>query len=78
MLIFFNFVQVTDIYEVVHKNFKSRLRNQLSKMNIQNNGGPQHGVVTTEVIFYLETMKTLKVLPEKYFSEKEMDDIWNR
>jgi vacuolar protein sorting-associated protein 54 len=70
--------QVTDIYEVIHKNLKSRLREQLIKMNIQNNGGPQHGVVTTEIIFYLETMKTLKVLPEKYLSDKAMDDIWMR
>uniref|UniRef100_A0A6P7FVR7 Vacuolar protein sorting-associated protein 54 n=1 Tax=Diabrotica virgifera virgifera TaxID=50390 RepID=A0A6P7FVR7_DIAVI len=70
--------QVTDIYEVIHKNFKNRLRDHLAKMNIQNNGGPQHGVVTTEVIFYLETMKTLKVLPEKYQSDSAMDDIWTR
>lgn len=48
------------------------------KMNIQNNGGPQHGVVTTEIMFYLETMKNLKVLPNKYFSDKAMDDIWIR
>lgn len=70
--------QVGDIYEIVHKNFKSRLRDQLMRMNIQNNGGPQHGVVTTEIMFYLETMKNLKVLPNKYFSDKAMDDIWNR
>ncbi|XP_056637024.1 vacuolar protein sorting-associated protein 54 [Diorhabda sublineata] len=70
--------QVTDIYEVIHKNFKNRLRDQLTKLNIQNNGGPQHGVVTTETIFYLETMKTLKVLPEKYLSDSAMDDIWTK
>ena len=69
---------MTDIYEIIHKNFKSRLREQLVKMNIQNNGGPQHGVVTTEIIFYLQTMKTIKVLPEKYLSDKAMDDIWMR
>lgn len=45
-------------------------------MNIPNNGGPQHGVVTTELIFYLETMRSLKALPEKYLSDKDMDDIW--
>lgn len=70
--------KVRDIYEVVHKNFKSRLRDHLIKMNIQNNGGPQHGVVTTEIIFYLEAMKNLKVLPEKYLLDKAMDDIWLR
>ncbi|KAB0795389.1 hypothetical protein PPYR_12228 [Photinus pyralis] len=70
--------QVSDIYEVIHKNFKGRLRDEIIKMNIQNNGGPQHGVVTSEIIFYLETMKTLKVLPDKFISNKAMDDIWNR
>lgn len=45
-------------------------------MNIQNNGGPKHGVVTSELTFYLETMRTLKVLPEKYISDKTMEDIW--
>ncbi|CAH1156225.1 unnamed protein product [Phaedon cochleariae] len=70
--------QVNDIYEVIHKNFKTRLREQLAKMNIQNNGGPQHGVVTTEIIFYLETMKTLRALPEKYLFDGAMDDIWTR
>lgn len=71
-------LQVSDIYTIIHKNFKTRLREHLLKMNIQNNGGPQHGVVTTEIIFYLETMKTLKVLPDKYLSDKAMDDIWLR
>ncbi|KAF5307915.1 hypothetical protein FQR65_LT06482 [Abscondita terminalis] len=70
--------QVSDIYEVIHQNFKSRLREEIVKMNIQNNGGPQHGVVTSEILFYLETMRILKVLPEKYISNKAMDDIWNR
>lgn len=70
--------QVSDIYEVIHKNFKGRLRDEIIKMNIQNNGGPQHGVVTSEILFYLETMKTLKVLPDKFISNKAMDDIWNR
>lgn len=68
--------QVNDIYSVVHKNFKDRLRDQISKMNIVNNGGPQHGVVTSELTFYIETMKTLKVLQEKDISDKAMEDIW--
>lgn len=72
------FVQVGDIYEVIHRNFKSRLKDQVSKLNIQNNGGPQHGIVMTEMMFYFETMKSLKVLPDKYFSDKSIDNIWNR
>ncbi|XP_066260954.1 vacuolar protein sorting-associated protein 54 [Euwallacea similis] len=70
--------QVSDIYQEIHKNFKTRIREQILKMNIQSDGGPQHGVVTTEIIFYLQTVKMLKVLPEKFVSDKAMDDIWDR
>ncbi|XP_065173902.1 vacuolar protein sorting-associated protein 54 [Atheta coriaria] len=68
--------QVTDVYEVLHKNFKCRLRDQLFKMNIQNNGGPQHGVVTQELTFYIETLRNINVISEKYLSDKAMEDIW--
>lgn len=70
--------KVCDIYEVIHKNFKSKLREVLIRTNIQNNGGPQHGVVTSEILFYLETIRRLKVLPDKHISDKAMDDIWTR
>lgn len=70
--------QVSDIYQEIHKNFKNRIRDQILKMNIQNDGGPQHGLVISEIIFYLQTMKMLKVLPEKFVSDKSMDDIWDR
>lgn len=70
--------QISDIYQEIHKNFKTRIREQILKMNIQNNGGPQHGLVTTEMIFYLQTMKMLRVLPEKFVSDNAMDDIWDR
>jgi vacuolar protein sorting-associated protein 54 len=35
--------QVQDLYRVVNKTFKDNLREQLMKMNVVNNGGPQHG-----------------------------------
>lgn len=47
-------------------------------MNIQNNGGPKHGLVTSELTFYLETLRSLKVLNEKHTSVKNMEDIWAR
>lgn len=69
-------LQINELYSIVHVNFKDRLREQVLKMNIVNNGGPQHGVVTSELTFYLDTMKNLKVLTEKEISEKSMEDIW--
>jgi hypothetical protein len=35
--------QVQDLYRTVNKTFKDKLRDQLMKMNVVNNGGPQHG-----------------------------------
>jgi predicted exporter len=35
--------QVENLYRTVNKTFKDKLRDQLMKMNVVNNGGPQHG-----------------------------------
>lgn len=35
--------QVQNLYRTVNKTFKDKLRDQLMKMNVVNNGGPQHG-----------------------------------
>lgn len=47
-------------------------------MNIVNNGGPQHGVVTSELTFYLEALRNLKVLPPTELNDDWMTDIWTR
>ncbi|KAJ9582809.1 hypothetical protein L9F63_022850, partial [Diploptera punctata] len=69
--------QVQELYRTVNKTFKDKLREQLIKMNVVNNGGPQHGYVTSELTFYLETLKTLRVLPLDELSDKAMDEIWS-
>ncbi|XP_047119390.1 vacuolar protein sorting-associated protein 54 [Schistocerca piceifrons] len=69
--------QVQYIYRTVNSLFKSRLREQLMKLNVVNNGGPQHGIVTSELTFYLETLKTLKVLPVEELSDGAMKSIWD-
>ncbi|KAG7204995.1 hypothetical protein KM043_005380 [Ampulex compressa] len=53
--------EVQSLYRTVNTSFKEKLREQLVKMNIVNNGGPQHGVVTSELTFYLEALRKLKV-----------------
>lgn len=68
--------QIYSIYRIVHKNFKDKLREQLLKNNIIKNGGPQHGVVTSELIFYMETLRTLKALPENELNDDDLEDIW--
>uniref|UniRef100_A0A182ISM8 Vacuolar protein sorting-associated protein 54 n=1 Tax=Anopheles atroparvus TaxID=41427 RepID=A0A182ISM8_ANOAO len=68
--------QVHAIYRTVQKNFKDKLREQLLKNNITNNGGPQHGVVVSELTFYMETLRTLKAMPVPELHDDTMDDIW--
>ncbi|XP_034181848.2 VPS54 subunit of GARP complex scat isoform X2 [Osmia lignaria lignaria] len=71
-------VEVQTLYRTVNTSFKEKLREQLVKMNIVNNGGPQHGVVTSELTFYLEALRKLKVLPTNELDDNWMSDIWTR
>ncbi|CAL7949075.1 unnamed protein product [Xylocopa violacea] len=71
-------VEVQTLYRTVNTSFKEKLREQLIKMNIVNNGGPQHGVVTSELTFYLEALRKLKVLPTNELDDNWMSDIWTR
>lgn len=71
-------VEVQSLYRTVNTSFKEKLREQLVKMNIVNNGGPQHGVVTSELTFYLEALRKLKVLPNEELNDNWMSDIWTR
>lgn len=71
-------VEVQTLYRTVNASFKEKLREQLVKMNIVNNGGPQHGVVTSELTFYLEALRKLKVLPTNELDDNWMSDIWTR
>lgn len=69
--------QVQCIYRIVNKTFKDKLRELLLRNNIINNGGPQHGVVTSELTFYMETLRTLKALPlDELTTDEAMNDIW--
>lgn len=68
--------QIRSIYKRVHDNFKDKLREQLVKMNIVANGSPQHGVVTSELTFYLQTLKTLRVINENDTEDNILYDIW--
>lgn len=70
--------EVESLYRTVNTSFKEKLREQLVKMNIVNNGGPQHGVVTLELTFYLEALRKLKVLPNEELNDNWMSDIWTR
>lgn len=68
--------QIHQLYRTVHKSFKDKLRELLVKYNIVNNGGPQHGVVTSELTFYMETLRTLKAITPEELEDDAFNDIW--
>ena len=68
--------QIHGVFRIVHRNFKDKLREQLLRNNIVNNGTPQHGTVISELTFYLETLRTLKAMPVDELSDEANDDIW--
>lgn len=68
--------QIRDIYRKVQDNFKTKLKEQLQKMNIVANGSPQHGVVTSELTFYLQTLKTLRIISDNDPEDNLLYDIW--
>lgn len=68
--------QIQKIYMTVHQNFKDKLREQLARMNIVANGSPQHGIVTSELTFYLQTLKTLRVINENDPEDNILYEVW--
>lgn len=70
--------QIHQLYRFVHKSFKDKLRELLSKYNIVNNGGPQHGMVLSELTFYMETLRTLKAMPIDELDDDTLNDIWDK
>lgn len=68
--------QIHQLYRTVHKSFKDKLRELLLKYNIVNNGGPQHGIVTSELTFYMETLRTLNAITPEELEDDKLDDIW--
>lgn len=68
--------QIYGLFRIVHRNFKEKLREQLVKLNIINNGTPRVGYVSMELIFYLETLRTLKALPSDELKDDVIDDVW--
>ncbi|KAK3932956.1 Vacuolar protein sorting-associated protein 54 [Frankliniella fusca] len=68
--------QVQRLYRGMHRNFKDKVWDHLARIGVVNNGGPQHGVVTAELTFYLETLRSLKVLPLEELGDQTLQDVW--
>ncbi|BES94082.1 Vacuolar protein [Nesidiocoris tenuis] len=68
--------QVQELYKEVNISFKELFSDKLHKMNLTNDGGVTHGLVSTELIFYLEGLRRVDALPAASLELSAMNDIW--
>lgn len=55
--------------------FKRRLKQQIAKLSIPHDGGPQHGVVVSEIAFFRNELHALKKLSSL---SDILDDVWEK
>ena len=66
--------QIRIIFADIHDLLLNLLRGRLRKQGIFNDGGPKHGLVMTELAFYLENLKSLNGLDTSDFAT---DKVWS-
>ncbi|XP_066279264.1 vacuolar protein sorting-associated protein 54-like isoform X1 [Branchiostoma lanceolatum] len=67
--------QIRVLFTRINVSFKSHLQQQLVRLNVTNDGGPQHGLVQSDVAFYSGHMQALRGLADV---DLHMRDIWDR
>ncbi|XP_052275668.1 vacuolar protein sorting-associated protein 54-like isoform X1 [Dreissena polymorpha] len=67
--------QIKSIFFRINQTFKNVLRQKLTHLNVINNGGPQHGLVTSDLTFYAGSFKTLRGLEEL---AQDVKDVWDK
>ncbi|GAB6021709.1 hypothetical protein CHUAL_004290 [Chamberlinius hualienensis] len=66
--------QVQKLFLRINTSFKGILRKHLAKLNVANDGGPQHGLVTSELVFYMQSLKSIDCVRNE--DDLGMEDIW--
>ncbi|XP_071962445.1 vacuolar protein sorting-associated protein 54-like [Antedon mediterranea] len=66
--------QIKDLFIQMNNSFKTHLNKQLIILNVTNDGGPKHGLVTSELVFYTECVQLTSGLDKL----DNMNDIWVR
>lgn len=67
--------QLQELFDEIHSSFKRILKEQLSTLNVIADGGPQHGLVMSDVAFYAAGIRALPGFNEFVVT---MDDIWDK
>lgn len=65
--------QVENILYNIHLNFAKRLRKKLLQFGVRNDGGPQCGLVMSDIAFYEGSLKNMKVFNEVL----TMNSVWS-
>ncbi|XP_054714166.1 vacuolar protein sorting-associated protein 54-like [Uloborus diversus] len=63
--------ELHSIFLRINNSFKSKLRNHLARLQVNNDGGPQHGLVAQELTFYTRNLKKLQVP-----CDFNMNELW--
>lgn len=67
--------QIRELFIQINSSFKAKLKIHLQNLVVVNDGGPQHGLVTSEMAFYMQNIHSLTGLEGINLN---MDDIWNK
>ncbi|XP_066553149.1 vacuolar protein sorting-associated protein 54 [Amia ocellicauda] len=59
----------------INASFKLHLKRQLARLNVINDGGPQHGLVMVDIAFYTGNIQSLKTLENLHLN---MAEIWEQ
>lgn len=65
--------QVEAIFRDIKRAFKESLAHKLDKLGVTNDGGPQHGLVTSDLAFFKESLKNLNGMRDV---NRSLEDLW--
>ncbi|XP_022090825.1 vacuolar protein sorting-associated protein 54-like [Acanthaster planci] len=66
--------QIKVLFMRLNVSFKTHLRDALIRVKVKNDGGPKHGLVTSDLAFYTEFIQSLDGL---HSIIDNMDDVWD-
>lgn len=64
---------VVSLFTEIHLKFKQRLKQRLRELNVNNDGGPQHALMYSDMAYYIKQFKNLDGL---HLIELQFQDVW--
>lgn len=65
---------LVSLFTEIHLKFKDNLRKRLVELNVQNDGGPQHALVFSDMSYYIKQFKLLNGL---HLITLNFEDVWH-